>query len=149
VALSPLILLRYLRVLCVRRLRTWRQRLVGASQPWGVSTATNSFRGWLVVARNHARDVNRRAARETLSPIRPSTKYRAPDAAEGRSGRSGTGATLRLVASLPPTSQLVARGVVGRWADVAPVGRSPARRVAVHLVAPWPRTYATGHRSTL
>jgi RNA polymerase sigma-70 factor (ECF subfamily) len=100
------------------------------------------FRGWLVViARNHARDLARRAARrperlsgdltEHLSVADPA------DTAEAVLERRSTDAALRLVATLPPDQAelVVLRVVLGLdVADVARiVGRSPgAVRVAVH-----------------
>jgi RNA polymerase sigma-70 factor, ECF subfamily len=136
-------LLRYLRVLCGEAAEdvaseAWLRAIAALGSFHGDE---NGFRGWLVViARNHARDVNRRAARrrETLSPD-PSKHQMtaAPDAAEAVLERSGTEAALRLVASLPADqAEMVAlRVVVGLdVADVARiVGRSPgAVRVAVH-----------------
>jgi RNA polymerase sigma-70 factor (ECF subfamily) len=101
-----------------------------------------AFRGWLVViARNHFRDLARRAARrpedlagdltEHLSVVDPT------DTVEAVLERRSTAAALRLVATLPreQAELVLLRVVVGLdVADVARItGRTPgAVRVAVH-----------------
>jgi RNA polymerase sigma-70 factor (ECF subfamily) len=136
-------LLRYLRVLCGEAAEdvaseTWLRAIAKLGSFHGDE---QGFRGWLVViARNHARDVHRHAARrpETLSPdLSEHQMIITPDPAELVLERAGTEAALRLVATLPPDqAEMVAlRVVVGLdVADVARiVGRSPgAVRVAVH-----------------
>jgi RNA polymerase sigma-70 factor (ECF subfamily) len=136
-------LLRYLRVLCGEAAEdvaseAWLRTIAALGSFHGDE---DGFRGWLVViARNHARDLNRRAARrpETLSPDPSDDQLSAAaDPADVAVERMATEAALRLVASLPPDqAEMVAlRVVVGLdVADVARiVGRSPgAVRVAVH-----------------
>ena len=149
-------LLRYLRVLCGDAAEDV------ASEAWLRAIAKlgsfhgdeQGFRGWLVViARNHARDVSRHAARrrEALGPG-PSEHQMIidPDPAEVVLERAGTEAALRLVATLPSDqAELVAlRVVVGL--DVAGIaGRSPGAVGWPSIVACalWPGTCATGHRS--
>jgi RNA polymerase sigma-70 factor (ECF subfamily) len=137
-------LLRYLRVMCGDSAddvasETWLRAMPALHRFAGDESA---FRGWLVVvARNHYRDLARRAARrpedlsadmsEHLSAADPA------DTAEAVLERRSTAAALRLVATLPPDQAelVVLRVVVGLdVADVARiVGRSPgAVRVAVH-----------------
>jgi RNA polymerase sigma-70 factor (ECF subfamily) len=137
------VLLRYLKVVC------GDQAEDAASETWlKVVRALPSFvgdeqafRGWLtVVARNHVRDVRRRAARRpealTAEPP-PPVQGSAPDAADQALERLGTERALKLLASLPPAqAEMVAlRVIVGlEPAEVGRiVGRSPgAVRVAVH-----------------
>ncbi|HST80718.1 MAG TPA: RNA polymerase sigma factor [Kineosporiaceae bacterium] len=101
----------------------------------------HGFRGWLVViARNHARDLGRRAGRrpEILSPdLTSETNRSESDTADVVLERLSTHAALRLVSTLPPSqAEMIAlRVIIGL--DVAQVaeivGRSPgAVRVAVH-----------------
>jgi RNA polymerase sigma-70 factor (ECF subfamily) len=137
-------LLRYLRVMCGDAAddvasETWLRAIRALDRFSGDESA---FRGWLVViARNHVRDLARRAARrpedrspdltEHLSVVDPT------DTVEAVLERRSTAAALRLVATLPPDQAelVVLRVVVGLdVADVARiVGRSPgAVRVAVH-----------------
>jgi RNA polymerase sigma-70 factor (ECF subfamily) len=137
------VLLRYLRVVCGDQAEdvaseTWLRVIHALPSFVGDEQA---FRGWLtVVARNHARDVARRAARrpealtaEPPPPLRATT----PDAADEALERLGTQRALRLLASLPPAqAEMVAlRVIVGlEPTEVGRiVGRSPgAVRVAVH-----------------
>jgi len=137
-------LLRYLRVMCGDAAddvasETWIRALPALER---FSGDENAFRGWLVViARNHARDLARRAQRrpEDLSPDM-SEHLSAVDPADTVDAvleRRSTAAALRLVATLPPEQAelVVLRVVVGLdVADVARItGRSPgAVRVAVH-----------------
>ena len=137
-------LLRYLRVMCGDSAddvasETWIRAIKALDRFEGDETA---FRGWLVViARNHFRDLARRASRhreelsadltEHLSVVDPA------DTAEAVLERRSTEAALRLVATLPTDQAelVVLRVVLGLdVADVARiVGRSPgAVRVAVH-----------------
>ena len=101
-----------------------------------------AFRAWLtVVARNHARDVARRAGRrpEVLTdeaPV-PHASAGAPDAADLALERLGTERALKLLATLPPAqAEMVALRVVVGLEPVEVsriVDRSPgAVRVAVH-----------------
>jgi RNA polymerase sigma-70 factor (ECF subfamily) len=137
-------LVRYLRVICGANAEdvaseTWLKAIRALASFHGDEPG---FRGWLVViARNHARDLARNAARrpETLSPDLHLDRGVgvAPDTADVALERLSTQAALRLVASLPPNqAEMVAlRVVIGLdVADVAAiVGRSPgAVRVAVH-----------------
>jgi len=137
------ILIRYLKVLCGDAAEdiaseTWLKAMAALNTFDGNE---QGFRGWLIViARNHARDLSRRAARrpESLSPdLSDHAKVTAPDAADEALERSGTASALRLVATLPgaQAEMVMLRVVVGLdVADVARiVGRSPgAVRVAVH-----------------
>lgn len=141
-ATHPL-LLRYLRVVCGDQAEdvaseTWLRVIRALPSFVGDEQA---FRGWLtVVARNHARDLGRRAARHpealTAQPP-PATGHTAPDAADEALERLGTQNALRLLAELPAAqAEMVAlRVIVGlEPAEVGRiVGRSPgAVRVAVH-----------------
>jgi RNA polymerase sigma-70 factor (ECF subfamily) len=137
------VLLRYLRVVCGDQAEdvaseTWLRAVRALPSFVGDEQA---FRGWLtVVARNHARDLARRAARhpETLTAEPPLPgRATAPDAADEALERLGTQRALRLLADLPAAqAEMVAlRVIVGlEPADVGRiVGRSPgAVRVAVH-----------------
>jgi RNA polymerase sigma-70 factor, ECF subfamily len=137
-------LLRYLRVLSGGDAEdiaseTWLKVMRGLGSFAGDESA---FRAWLtVVARNHARDVARKAARrpEVLTDEAPTphASAGAPDAADLALERLGTEEALKLVATLPTAqAEMVAlRVVVGlEPVDVAQiVNRSPgAVRVAVH-----------------
>jgi RNA polymerase sigma-70 factor (ECF subfamily) len=137
-------LLRYLRVLGGDAADdvatvTWLRAIRALDRFTGDESA---FRGWLVViARNHVRDLARRAARrpEDLSPdlTEHLSVVDPTDTVEAVLERRSTAAALRLVATLPPDQAelVVLRVVVGLdVADVARiVGRSPgAVRVAVH-----------------
>jgi RNA polymerase sigma-70 factor, ECF subfamily len=137
------VLLRYLKVVCGDQAEdvaseTWLKTVRALPSFVGDEQA---FRGWLtVVARNHVRDVGRRAARRpealTAEPPTPA-RGTAPDAADEALERLGTERALRLLASLPAAqAEMVAlRVIVGlEPAEVARiVGRSPgAVRVAVH-----------------
>jgi RNA polymerase sigma-70 factor (ECF subfamily) len=137
-------LLRYLRVMCGDAAddvasETWLRAIPALDR---FSGDENAFRGWLVVvARNHYRDLARRAARrpEDLSADMAEhlSAAGAADTADAVLERRSTAAALRLVATLPPDQAelVVLRVVVGLdVADVARiVGRSPgAVRVAVH-----------------
>jgi RNA polymerase sigma-70 factor, ECF subfamily len=137
-------LLRYLQVMCGDSAddvasETWLRAIRALDRFEGDE---NAFRGWLVViARNHFRDIVRRAARhrEELSPdlTEHLSVVDPADTAEAVLERRGTAAALRLVATLPPDQAelVVLRVVLGLdVADVARiVGRSPgAVRVAVH-----------------
>jgi RNA polymerase sigma-70 factor, ECF subfamily len=136
-------LLRYLHVLCGDAAEdvaaeAWMKAIRGLDTFHGDE---QGFRGWLVViARNHARDVSRRAARrpEVLeAELFEHQMDAAPDAAEAVLERRSTAAALRLVSTLPrDQAEMVAlRVIIGlEVADVARiVGRSPgAVRVAVH-----------------
>ena len=112
-------LLRYLRVL------TGADAEDVASETWlkvmrslaSFSGDEGAFRAWLtVIARNHARDVARKAARrpEVLTDEAPTTPDgAAPDAAELALERLGTEQALRLLATLPaPQAEMVALRVV-------------------------------------
>ena len=102
-------LLRYLQVMCGDSAddvasETWL-RAIGALDRF--QGDENAFRGWLVViARNHFRDLARRAARhrEVLSPdlTEHLSVVDPADTAESVLERRGTAAALRLVATLPP-----------------------------------------------
>ncbi len=134
-------LLRYLRVLCGDAAED-----VAADTWLAVIPRLGSFDGdeaafgrWLVVvARNRARDVARRAARRPETPVGELTGGGVVgDAADAALETITTRAALALVASLPrdQAEMLALRVVVGMdVADVAViVGRSPgAVRVAVH-----------------
>ncbi len=137
-------LLRYLRVLCGPdnaddvASDTWLKVVRGLGSFHGDESA---FRGWVVViARNHATDLNRRSARrpEQLLPTMPERDADlAQDTADLAIEQLSTEAALRLVADLPAAvAELVTlRVVVGL--DVAEVarivGKTPgAVRVAVH-----------------
>jgi RNA polymerase sigma-70 factor (ECF subfamily) len=137
-------LLRYLRVLCGADAEdiaseTWLKVMRGLGTFAGDEPA---FRAWLtVVARNHARDVARKAARRpevlTDEAPPPPASAGAPDAADLALERLGTEQALKLLATLPPAqAEMVAlRVVVGlEPVEVARiVGRSAgAVRVAVH-----------------
>jgi RNA polymerase sigma-70 factor (ECF subfamily) len=137
-------LLRYLRVMCGDAAddvasETWIRAMPALER---FSGDENAFRGWLVViARNHARDLARRAQRrpEDLSPDMSEHLSAADptDTVDAVLERRSTAAALRLVATLPPEQAelVVLRVVVGLdVADVARItGRSPgAVRVAVH-----------------
>lgn len=136
-------LLRYLRVVCGDAAEdvasdAW-VKAIGALG--GFRGDENGFRGWLVViARNHARDLQRRDARRRETMVaEPVEDPRAltPDSADVAEENAGTARALRLVATLPPEqAELVVLRVVLAL-DVAEVaritGRSPgAVRVAVH-----------------
>lgn len=136
-------LLRYLRVLCGDAAEDvasemWLKAIRGLGS---FSGDEQGFRSWLVaIARNHVRDVQRRAARrpEVLSADpRGIQADLAPDAADEAITRWSTEQALKLIATLPPeqADMVALRVVVGL--DVpevaAIVGRSPgAVRVAVH-----------------
>jgi RNA polymerase sigma-70 factor (ECF subfamily) len=134
-------LLRYLRVVCGEAAED-----VAADTWIAVIARLAAFRGdeagfgrWLVViARNRARDVARRAARRPETPYGEVPDHEVVrDAADAALETVTTRAALALVATLPPDqAEMVAlRVVVGLdVADVAAVvGRSPgAVRVAVH-----------------
>ena len=137
-------LLRYLRVVCGDAAddvasETWIRAIPALER---FSGDENAFRGWLVViARNHVRDLARRAQRrpEDLSPDMSEhlVAVDPTDTADAVLERRSTEAALRLVATLPPEQAelVVLRVVVGLdVADVARItGRSPgAVRVAVH-----------------
>jgi len=137
-------LLRYLRVMCGDAAddvasETWIRAMPALER---FSGDENAFRGWLVViARNHVRDLARRAQRrpEDLSPDMSEHLSAADptDIVDAVLERRSTAAALRLVATLPPEQAelVVLRVVVGLdVADVAKItGRSPgAVRVAVH-----------------
>ena len=137
-------LLRYLRVMCGDAAddvasETWIRAMPALER---FSGDENAFRGWLVViARNHVRDLARRAARrpEDLSPDMSEhlSAVDPADTVETVLERRSTAAALRLVATLPPDQAelVMLRVVIGLdVADVARiVGRSPgAVRVAVH-----------------
>lgn len=143
-------LVRYLRVMCGDAAEdvasdTWLKVVPRLAEFRGDEAA---FGRWLVVvARNRARDIARRAGRrwETLAPeVGDDQVARLLDAADGADtvadavvDAEATRAALALVASLPPgQAEMVAlRVIVGMdVADVAAVvGRSPgAVRVAVH-----------------
>ena len=137
-------LLRYLRVLCGGDAEdiaseTWLKVMRGLGSFAGDEPA---FRAWLtVVARNHARDVARRAARRpevlTDEAPPPHATTGSPDAADLALERLGTEQALRLVATLPPRqAEMVAlRVIVGlEPAEIARiVEKEPgAVRVAVH-----------------
>jgi RNA polymerase sigma-70 factor, ECF subfamily len=137
------VLLRYLKVVCGDQAEdvaseTWLKAVRALPSFDGDEQA---FRGWLmVVARNHVRDLGRRAARrpEALTPDPPPpVRDTVRDTADEALDRLGTERALRLVARLPPAqAEMVAlRVIVGlEPAEVGRiVGRSPgAVRVAVH-----------------
>jgi RNA polymerase sigma-70 factor (ECF subfamily) len=136
-------LLRYLRVVCGDLAEdvasdTWLKVIRALPSFKGDE---QDFRAWLtVVARNHLRDLGRRAARrpEALAAEpEQAASGSAPDAADQALERLGTQAALRLLARLPASqAEMVAlRVIVGlEPAEVGRiVGRSPgAVRVAVH-----------------
>ena len=136
-------LLRYLRVVCGDAAEdvasdTW-VRAIGALP--GFRGDEHGFRGWLVViARNHARDLQRRDARRrevaVPEPVED-PRVSAADSADLALERGATERAVRLVATLPPDQAelVMLRVVLGLdVADVARItGRSPgAVRVAVH-----------------
>jgi RNA polymerase sigma-70 factor (ECF subfamily) len=137
------ILIRYLRVLYGQSAEdiaseAWVRAIHGLRSFHGDESG---FRGWLVViARNHARDLGRRAGRrpEILSPdLTFEHSGLESDTADLVLERISTQAALRLVSTLPPSqAEMIAlRVIIGL--DVAQVaeivGRSPgAVRVAVH-----------------
>ena len=137
-------LLRYLRVMCGDAAddvasETWLKAIEALDRFQGDE---NGFRGWLVViARNHFRDLTRRAARRPETPVGDLAEHLSvvdpADTVAAVLERRSTDAALRLVATLPrdQAELVLLRVVVGLdVADVARiVGRSPgAVRVAVH-----------------
>jgi RNA polymerase sigma-70 factor, ECF subfamily len=136
-------LVRYLRVVCGDSAEdvasdTW-VKAIGALGSFRGDE--HGFRGWLVViARNQARDVQRRDSRRrevlTGEPIEQ-PRARVADSADLAIENGATVEALRLVATLPPEQAelVMLRVVVGLdVADVARItGRTPGSvRVAVH-----------------